>query len=118
MWLGECRGPAPYTRDAGVINLDERSLKEGLLGLVIALVEIIGEALKHQALGRVEVGSLTPEETERLGRALMALDEAIAQIKEEAGIAQAVQSVRDGLDHLVEDMLAPLEAERWEGQGA
>ena len=95
-----------------MINLDERGLKQGLLGLVIALVEIIGDVLKHQAVRRVEGGSLTEEEIERLGRALMALDEAIAQIKEETGIAQAVQSVRQGLDHLVEDMLAPLEAER------
>ncbi|MDP2951752.1 MAG: gas vesicle protein GvpK, partial [Chloroflexota bacterium] len=49
-----------------VVNIDEKSLKHGLLGLVMALVEIIRDALKLQALKRMEGGSLTEEEVERL----------------------------------------------------
>ena len=87
------------------IEIDEGNLKQGVLGLVIALVEIIQDALRHQAFRRMEGGSLTEEEMERLGEALMDLDEAIEQIKQENGIAGAVRSVRDGLDNAVDDVL-------------
>ena len=60
-----------------VVDIDEKSLKHGVLGLVIALVEIIRDALKLQAMKRMESGSLTDKEVERLGEALMELDSAI-----------------------------------------
>ena len=88
-----------------VVNIDEKSLKHGVLGLVIALVEIIKDALRLQALKRMEGGSLTEAEVERLGEALMELDIAIEEIKQEQGLAEAVKSVRDGLDELVDDIL-------------
>jgi len=88
-----------------VVNIDEKSLKHGVLGLVIALVEIIRDALKLQAMKRMEGRSLTEEEMERLGQALMELDAAIEEIKEEQGIIESVKSVRDGLDEIVDDVL-------------
>jgi hypothetical protein len=104
-----------------VVDIDEKSLKHGVLGLVIALVEIIRDALKLQAMKRMEGGSLTEEEIERLGRALMELDTAIEEIKEEQGIVESVRSVRDGLDEIVDDVLDSMvnpekwrqEAEQW-----
>lgn len=96
------------------IDIDERNLKHGLLGLVVALVEIIKDALKIQALKRMEGGSLTEEELERLGEALMDLDVAIEEIKMEQGITESVKSVRDGLDNLVDDVLDRIiNPERW-----
>ena len=96
------------------LKIEEENLKHGLLGLVIALVEIIRDALKHQALRRMESGRLTDEEIERLGRALANLDEVIEDIKAEQGIAEAVRSVRDGLDDLVDDAVDRiLNPERW-----
>jgi hypothetical protein len=88
-----------------VVDIDEKNLKHGVLGLVIALVEIINDALKLQAIKRIEGGSLTEEEMERLGEALMDLDRAIEEIKEEQGIIEAVRSVRDGLDDIVDDVI-------------
>jgi len=97
------------------IDIDERNLKHGLLGLVIALVEIIKDVLKLQAIRRMEGGSLTEEEMERLGEALMELDAAIEEIKEEQGISQAVRSVREGLDDLVDDVIGSfLNPEDWQ----
>ena len=96
------------------IEIDEKSLKHGVLGLVIALVEVIRDALNLQALKRIEAGSLTEEEMERLGEALMDIDIAIEQIKEEQGIVEAVRSVRDGLDKIVDDVLDRMvNPERW-----
>jgi hypothetical protein len=88
-----------------MIDIDADNLKHSVLGLVIALVEVIRDALKIQALKRMESGSLKEDEIERLGEALMDLDTAIEQIKEEQGITQSVQSVRDGLDNIVDDVL-------------
>jgi len=87
------------------IEIDEGNLKQGVLGLVVALVEVIQDALRHQAFRRMEGGSLTEEEMERLGEALMDLDEAIEQIKQANGITEGVRSVRDGLDSVVDDIL-------------
>jgi len=100
-----------------MIDIDADNLKHGVLGLVIALVEVIRDALKIQAFKRMEAGSLKEEEIERLGQALMELDIAIEQIKEEQGIAQSVQSVRDGLDNIVEEVLDQMiNPERWRGE--
>ncbi len=87
------------------VNLDEGSLREGLLGLVVALVEIIAEVLRGQALRRMEAGGLAADEVEALGRALRQLDETVAQIKEELGLAACVETVRRSLDRLVEEAL-------------
>jgi len=87
------------------IDIDEKNLKHGVLGLVVALVEIIKDALRLQALKRMEGGSLTEEEMNRLGEALMDLDTAIEEIKTEQGISESVKSVRDGLDNIVDELL-------------
>lgn len=87
------------------IKIDEENLKEGLLGLVVALVEIIEEVLERQAIRRMEGGRLGDEEIERLGAALLDLDEALLKIKVDNGIEDAVRSVRDGLDQIAEDLV-------------
>jgi hypothetical protein len=87
------------------IEIKEDNLKNGVLGLVLALVEVIRDALRIQALRRMESGSLTEAECERLGEALMNLDIALEEIKEEQGVAESVQAVRDGLDDLVSDVI-------------
>jgi hypothetical protein len=102
----------------GVIDLDEGNFKHGILGLVIALVEIIRDALRLQAFKRMDGGSLTEDEIERLGEALLDLDTALDQIKQEHGIADTVQSVRDGLDDVVDEVLDKmLNPERWADEG-
>jgi hypothetical protein len=97
------------------IDINEDNLKHGLLGLVIAIVEIIRDALKYQALRRIEGGTLTEEELERLGTALEEIDIAIEEIKKEQGISESVKSIRDGLDDIVDDLLDRIaNPQRWE----
>jgi hypothetical protein len=97
-----------------VIKIDENNLKQGVLGLVVALVEVIRDALKIQAIRRIESGTLTEVECERLGQALMELDIALEGIKQEQGISESVKSVRDGLDTLVDDVIDKIaNPERW-----
>lgn len=87
------------------IDIEQDNLKQGVLGLVLALVEIIRDLLKTQAVRRMENGSLNAEEVERLGRSLMEFDRVVEQIKEDNGVTEAVRSVRDSLDNLVEGVL-------------
>jgi hypothetical protein len=97
-----------------MIDVDDGNLKQGLLGLVIALAEVIKDALATQAIRRVEGGRLSEAEMERLGAALADLDVAMAQIKEEHGVTETVKKVRDGLDDLVGDVVdRMLNPERW-----
>jgi hypothetical protein len=100
------------------LKIDEDNLKEGLLGLVVALVEVVQEALERQALRRIEGGRLSDEEIERLGTALYELKEALEKIKADNGIEDAVKSVRDGLDDVVDDMIDQfLNPDRWARDG-
>jgi hypothetical protein len=99
------------------IEIKEDNLKEGILGLVIAVVEVIRDALRIQALRRIESGRLNEAECERLGESLMNLDAALEEIKEEQGIAESVQAVRDGLDDIVSNMVERIiNPDRWSEQ--
>jgi hypothetical protein len=87
------------------IHLDEKNLKNGLLGLVVALVEIIQELLERQALRRIEGGSLSDLEVERLGQSLCELSESLEKVKADNDIGDAVLSVREGLDEAADELL-------------
>lgn len=95
------------------VDVDSDNLKDGLLGLIVALVEIIRDALKLQAMRRMESGRLTDRQVEKLGNALMELEEAIEDMKEDEGIAEEVDSIRAGLDETVNELINP---ERWADQ--
>ncbi|MHB1418086.1 MAG: gas vesicle protein K [Bacillota bacterium] len=96
------------------VIINEDNLKQGLLGLVVALVEVIREILELQALKRIEAGVLNDDEVERLGTALMDLEEAMMKIKIENNLLEVVGDVRKSLDELVEDVLERMiNPERW-----
>lgn len=89
----------------GKVNIEEGNLKQGLLGLVLALVEIITDTLRLQAVRRMEGGGLAEEEVDALGKALKDLDQVLAEIKEDLGLEEAVASVRRQLDDVVDELL-------------
>ena len=68
------------------INVDPEGLEQGLAQLVLTLVEFIRQLLERQAVRRMEGGSLTDEEVERVGLALMKLEEKVHQLAEQFGI--------------------------------
>jgi hypothetical protein len=65
------------------VEADEDSLQRGLAGLVLMLVEILGELLERQAVRRMAAGSLTDEEAERLGAAFLALHKRVEELYDE-----------------------------------
>lgn len=56
-------------------------IEAGLARLVLTLVEFLRQVLEHQAVRRMEGGSLSDEEIERIGLALMRLQERLEEIK-------------------------------------
>lgn len=90
------------------IKVDPDNLKEGLLGLVIALVEIIKDVLQKQAIYRLESNSLREEDAEKLGMAFMQLNETIEKIKKENDLEKTVDRIRSDLDNLVNEGLTKL----------
>lgn len=96
------------------LRVNEESLKHGVLTLVVTLVEVIQEAMETQAVRRLEGGDLTEEEQNRLGDALLELDEAMDQIKNDHGITASVQDLHRGLDDVVDEVVDKLiNPERW-----
>lgn len=69
------------------INVDAESVEQGLAKLVLTLIEFIRKLLEKQAVRRMEGGSLSPEEIEALGLALMKLEEKMQELKAQFGLA-------------------------------
>ncbi len=65
---------------------DGAKLQNGLAKLVLTIAELLKEVLERQALRRVESGSLTKEEVERLGLAFMAIDRKLVEMSREFGM--------------------------------
>jgi Gas vesicle protein K len=64
------------------INADRESLEKGLAQLVLTLVELIRQLMERQALRRVEGGSLSADEVERLGETFMLLEQKMEELRE------------------------------------
>jgi hypothetical protein len=63
------------------INADPDKVEQGLAKLVLTLVELLRRLMERQAVRRMEGGSLSDEEIERLGQAFMRLDERMLELK-------------------------------------
>jgi hypothetical protein len=68
------------------INADPDKVEQGLARLVLTLVELLRRVLEHQAIRRMDGGSLSDEEIERLGLALLKLSERMDELKATFGL--------------------------------
>jgi len=68
-------------------NADPDDVQRSVAQLVLTLVEFIRRLLERQAIRRMEGGTLTDDETEDIGRALMKLEETVRDIAAKFGIA-------------------------------
>lgn len=69
------------------IAADAEAVENGLAKLVLSIVELVRRLLEKQALRRMDSGSLTDEEIERLGSALMKLEEKMSELKRTFGMS-------------------------------
>ncbi len=71
------------------INADPEHVEQGLARLVLTVIELLRQVLEHQAIRRMDGGSLTDEEVERLGLALLKLSQRMDDLKSTFGLADA-----------------------------
>ena len=67
-------------------NADPDDVQRSVAQLVLTLVEFIRKLLERQAIRRMDAGTLTDEQTEDIGRALMKLEETVVDIAAKFGI--------------------------------
>lgn len=75
----------PVTRPARV-NADAQDVGRGLGALVVTVLDLLRQVLERQALRRVDAGDLDDEEIERLGQALIALEDAFVDLRDALGL--------------------------------
>ena len=63
------------------INADPEHVEQGLARLVLTVIELLREVLEHQAVRRMDGGTLTDVEVERLGFALLKLNQRMEELK-------------------------------------
>jgi len=78
------------------ISADPEVVENGLARLVLSIIELVRRLLEKQALRRMDGGNLTEEEIERLGSALMKLEEKMAEMKAVFGLADDDLNLRLG----------------------
>jgi hypothetical protein len=69
------------TNEESKLKLTPDNADSGLAKLVLTLVELIRKLVEKQAMRRVDGGSLTDEEIERLGETLMKLEMKMEELK-------------------------------------
>jgi hypothetical protein len=70
------------------VNADPESVERGLAQLVLTVIELLRQLMERQALRRVDGGTLSEEQVERLGRTFMELDRRMAELREEFGLTE------------------------------
>ena len=68
------------------INVDPEKVEQGLAQLVLTLIELLRRLMERQAVRRVEAGSLSDDEIERLGQTFIKLQERMDELREIFGL--------------------------------
>jgi hypothetical protein len=71
----------------GRVDIDPDQVGRDLGKLVLTLVELIRQVVEHQAIQRMDDTDLTAEQVERMGIALLRLEEKTTELRELFGLA-------------------------------
>jgi hypothetical protein len=79
-------GGASGTGIPGRLNADPATVEQGLAKLVLSLIELLRRLLEKQAIRRIEAGSLTDDEIERMGETFLRLERKMEELKATFGL--------------------------------
>ncbi len=68
------------------IDCNGETLEQGLAKLVLSLIELLRRLLERQAIRRMEGGSLSDQQVEEMGSALMKLEQKIHELAGQFGL--------------------------------
>lgn len=85
--LGDSKLQEESASTAGRIELSPENIEQGLGKLVLTLVDFLRQLLERQAIRRMEGGTLSDEEVEQMGAALMKLEAKIQELAEQFGLS-------------------------------
>jgi ethanolamine utilization protein EutQ (cupin superfamily) len=68
------------------IELEPGKIEQGMVKLVLAVVELLRQVLEKQAMRRIETGDLGDDDIDRLGIGLMQMESTIATLQSRFGI--------------------------------
>lgn len=68
------------------INADPERVEQGLARLVLTVIELLRQVLEHQAIRRMDGGTLSEEDVEHLGLALLKLNHRMDELKAVFGL--------------------------------
>jgi Gas vesicle protein K len=68
------------------LNADPENLEKGLAQLVLTIVELLRQLMERQALRRIDDGTLSDDQVERLGQTFMKLAERMQELRDEFGL--------------------------------
>ena len=71
------------------VDCSSESIEQGLARLVLSLIELLRRLLERQAIRRMEGGSLTDDDIDNMGEALMKLEAKIQEIAGHFGLTLA-----------------------------
>ncbi len=80
-------GLGALTHSAERLELDPEAAQNGLAKLVLTVVELLRQLSERQAVRRMEAGSLTEIEIERVGAALLRLEDKMKELKTQFGLS-------------------------------
>jgi len=68
------------------IDCNAETIEQGLAKLVLGLIELLRQLLERQAIRRMEGGTLSDQQVEEMGLALMKLEEKVSELTEQFGL--------------------------------
>ena len=68
------------------VDVDPEGVEQGLAKLVLTLIEFLRQLLERQAVRRMDGGGLSDDEIERMGLALMMLDQKMGELAAQFGL--------------------------------
>jgi hypothetical protein len=83
---GATLGGSGATGIDGRLNADPATVEQGLAKLVLSLVELLRRLLEKQALRRIDAGSLSDDEIERMGETFLRLERKMEELKAVFGL--------------------------------
>lgn len=86
--IAECLIDFEEQSKVGRINTDPNTADQGLAKLVLTVVELLRRVMEHEALRRIDGGTLTEQEIEGMGETFLKLENKMAEMREIFGLKE------------------------------